>query len=261
MSYITYPVIFNGVTISTLPGVTIISATPHSPANRTLDMNLLTRSSKSKVAGAFFTSKDIEVKLVINASTRAELQQRADVLMSYLYTPEAELIFEYAGANRKYTATLYSATNNSEMLGSFVEMVLVFRTSDPFGYDTTYTTPVNGVSVTAAARTDSISFGGSAPTQVPVITIAYSAIGGGTSETVSIGNGSSSQTLTITRTWSSTDTLIVDVLNGTVKVNGTEVDYTGAIPEFEPGSRDVTYGDTFSSRTFTYTIKYLKRYI
>lgn len=46
-----------------------------------------------------------------------------------------------------------------------------------------------------------------------------------------------------------------------VKLNGDPVDYTGAVPEFEPGATTFNYADGFTARNFDINIVYKKLYL
>lgn len=78
---------------------------------------------------------------------------------------------------------------------------------------------------------------------------------------ITITNGTTSQAITITQTFAKNDVLEVDCDNKTVKVNGTEVDYTGVFPIFSPGTHNLVITTDFTVFTFTVTTDYTKRYL
>ena len=53
-----------------------------------------------------------------------------------------------------------------------------------------------------------------------------------TSASITIGNAGNGQAVTVTRVWAAADILVVDCLNKTVQVNGADVNFSGAFPEF-----------------------------
>ena len=127
----------------------------------------------------------------------------------------------------------------------------------------------NAISLTGNNLAFPFTVLGTAPFQLPIITITFSAIGSApVSGTVSIGNNSTGQQLNITRTWSATDVLIIDTslsTNTPVTVNGTAAPFIGAFPAFFSSitgtAGTLTYSDTFASRTFTIAALYYKYYL
>lgn len=252
--------IFNGNNLDTVPGLSVLKTDPYAPPKRKLSINELARTDKSKTNSAFYTAKNILVRVGISRINRNFLEQSIDTLMNLLQGLEKELVLPQAGAVRKYYCTLADMPVRKDG-GSYIEIDLIFECSDRFGYETAYTTALNLSGITSSSRGDAIPFGGSAPWQVPVITIYYSAISGGTAKTVTIGNSLTGMQVSITRTWAAGDRIIIDAFNRTVTVNGADVAFSGAIPEWSPGLGNWTYTDGFTTRTFNASIIYYKRYI
>ena len=115
---------------------------------------------------------------------------------------------------------------------------------------------------TLANYTDTCTFLGSAPYQLPVYTVTYTTIGGSpVSGTVSIGNNANGQQVNITRTWTTGDVLVIDTTQRIITVNGLVQNFTGAFPVFAPGASSIGYSDSFASRTFNYSVVYTKLYM
>jgi hypothetical protein len=262
MSKINYPAIFNDTDLNTVSGLTVLRTDPYRPPKRDVSLSDLIRTNKSKVSSAFYTERRVTVRIEITRDTRDQLEQSLDELMAIIQPIEKTLVLNQSGRRRKYYCTFEDAvvmTDNEG--GSYIEMDLVFVCSDRFGYDLTATTLLSITSAyTSAARSDALNFQGSALWQTPVITITYSAIGSGVNKSVAIGNGATGQVITITRTWTAGDKIEVDALNETVKVNGVDVDYTGAIPKWKKGIGYWSYSDNFTSRSFTGLIACAFRY-
>lgn len=253
--------IFNSNQLTAITGLSILATDPYKMPKRKLAILDIARSDKAKTNSAFYNQRLITIRVGISRTTRDALETSIDALMKILQGIEKELWLAQAGGARKYICTLQDAITK-ESGGAYWEADLVFACSDRFGYDTAYTTIINNLTgITAASRSDQYDFQGSAPWQVPVITIFYSALTGGTSKNVVIGNASTGQQITINRTWAAGDRLEVDCQNETVKVNGVEVAFTGAFPKFAPGLGNLTYSDTLTTRTFNYNAYYYKRWI
>lgn len=80
---------------------------------------------------------------------------------------------------------------------------------------------------------------------------------------VSFQNSNNGQGLMITdQIWSPGDVLTIDVVNKSVKKNGVEIDFLGALPEFPIGSaQSFSYSDGFVSRQFSEVITYYPLYL
>ncbi len=135
-------------------------------------------------------------------------------------------------------------------------------------YTYTWSGTVNDSTSTAAGNrqkasyTDNFTFGGTAPFQLPIITVTYSAIGSApVLGMVSIGNDSTGQQINVLRTWSATDVLVVDCKQNTVTANGVAASFTGAFPAFSVGSGTLDYLDNFASRTFTISAVCYRQYL
>lgn len=253
-------VTFNGSDMTTVTGLTILATNPYVPGKRKLTIGEIARTNKSKINSAFYNKKTVVIRVGISRATRDLLEQSIDSLMQILQGVEKDLVINQSGATRKYTSTFSDSAMRAEG-GAYVEMDLFFETSDHFGYDTAATLLTQVSGFTSAQKTTQITVGGSAPWQVPLITVTLTALSGGTSKYVIIGNDNTGQAVTISRTWAAGDVIEIDAKNQTVKVNGSEVAWTDAIPEFAPGTGYLTYSDNLTTRTWSMTATYIKRYI
>lgn len=260
MSYITNPVTFGSIDLSTVPGLTVLASNPYLPANRKLTIGDVARANKSNIDSAYYNKRTITVRVGIARATRALAEASLDALMAILQGVEGQLVFQQAGFPRAYTAT-YSDYLFRVEGGAYLELDLIFETSDHFGYDVTPTTLLTVAGFTSNYRSDPLPFDGSALFQVPVITITFTSITATGTKAVTISNASNGQAIVISRTWLPTDVLQIDSQNKTVKVNGSDVDFTGAIPEFQKGTGYWAYSDTFTARTFNAQIQYYRRYV
>mgnify|MGYP000848202433 CR=1 FL=1 len=260
MPQIINPVTFNGTSLTSITGVTVLSTNPYLIPKRNVTFGQITRTNKSKVNSGFYSDRNIIVKVGISMPTRELMQQSLDSLMTILQPLDKELILNQGSTTRKYYATLIDAPASVEN-NSYQELDLTFYCSDRFGYDTTASNLKSIPVTTTSTLNYVIAFSGSAEWQVPVITLNYSVITGGTSKSVLMGNNSVGQAVTVNRTWSASDSLVVDSFNKTVKVNGVDVVYTGAIPEFKVGNQTWYYADEFTTRSFTGSITCVSRYV
>lgn len=260
------PVLFNANNLETLvSGLQIVALPIVVPPKKTLATNMLAFMNKAKVTQNFFTERKIPITCVIKQNTRVLLDQALDSLWPLINGIEGTLTLVEGNQQRAYTAT-WSDFNMKTLKGGYMLFDIIFTTSDMFGYDPTYTLLCDQSGFVASPTNITLGdVGGSADWQVPIFTLYYSALTAGTG-TVTIGNPATGQTVSITRTWAAGDQVEVDSQNKTVKVNGVLVDFTGAIPEWQPkilvgtGQSKVLVTDSFSTRTLRVRGIYYKRY-
>lgn len=259
MSIINYNASFDGVQLTSIAGLTILRTDAFNVAKRKIDQPLIARNHKSALTGAFYTEKNITVRVCIQTASRDNTEQNIDSLIKILQGLKKDLVVAQSKTTRRYICTLADVVVQSGGT-SYWEADLVFTCVDRFGYDTAYTAIANLTGIASGIRSDQFTVDGSAPSQCPVIQVKITAVTGGTSGTILVGNQNNGQQLTITRTWVVGDILIVDTLNQNVSVNGVEVSFSGAFPEFTQGLGVLTYFDSFTTRTFDYLAYYYKRY-
>lgn len=267
MSQIINPVLFDGVDLNIVAGVTILRTDPYRPPRRSLSMSVVTRTNKSKVNSGFYVERTITVHVGISRATRALVEQSLDSLMQLVQGLEKPLVFLQSDTLRKYYATLSDAPIGDMSGGSYLELDLVFDCSDRYGYDLAPTLLLSMSGYTSANRSDGLIFAGSAEWQLPMITVTYVTITDGTAKTVTVGNSQTGQQVAVTRTWVPGDVLTVGyvLINNSyepsVKVNGVETDFVGAIPEWRNGPGYWYYSDTFTARSFNGSITQVRRYV
>lgn len=266
--------IFNGWNFNNVPGLSVYAISPPGFATRTLNIFTIARGSLRKLSSAFYESNTITLGIYITASqgqgqqdSRATLQAAMDTLMANIQAQEGTLqIPSSNGIDRTYTATYSTAKINNAMAntdspaGDYIDLTLTFEASDSFGYDPYLTPMINTSGITSSPNTWNWTFKGSADTQVPVLSFYFT---GGTlgSGTVVVGNQGTGQAVTVTRTWAVGDTLTIDCRNKKVQVNGVDVVFSGAIPEFGLGLQTISYSDNFTSRTYSPYFYVYNRYI
>lgn len=229
----------------------------------TKDVSLwsLANTNQSVIPYVGYPSKAITLRGAIVGSSQANLDSRIDSFKAYFLGKDKNLDIEYNGTTRRYVATATGIPIVRKEKPLWATFEISFICTLPFGKNTTATTALSASGRTSSAYTDSYTFLGSAPFQLPVITITYSAVTGGASF-VSFGNNGNGQGITITdQTWVASDVLEIDVANRTVKKNGVEIDFLGAFPEFAPGAQNFSYSDGFTTRTFAITVAYYQMWL
>lgn len=249
----------NGVDLSTIPGVMITERRIHSAPNIDRVAFDLARAHGMKRAYRRYGARKFSIvgHIITNDRNLAETA-RNSLLSTVMNAGECDVITEYNGAERKIVAEIENPIFN-QFNGGHATFDLQFIAYDPFMYDQTQTTALTVANSTSATRTDSISNTGSAPMS-PYITITVDSLTASGVQDISVIDPETNLGITVSRTWTAADVLVIDSLNGTVKVNGSDVEYSGTYPIYKPGARSIKYTDTFTARQVDIAVTYFARY-
>lgn len=243
-------------TSSILTAVISIESWP----TRLLNVSSIAHGNKSIISGSIFPSKQGFIKGKIVGSGINDTDSKIDTFKKYFNGIEKNLDIDYNGTTRRFIATASSVNIDRPEGLSYADFEVTFIINKPFSSDTSLTNAITASARTLATYSDSYTFLGTAERQSPIFTVEYTAISGGTAKTVSIGNANTGQQLSVTRNWATNDVLIINTQDLSVTVNGIDIDFSGAFPDFELGAQTIDYSDNFTSRTFDYDVQYYKRY-
>ena len=249
---------FNNYDLSILPYFFPTSRLPNAMPDIDVQAIKLVRNSGAIVVSSSFGKKVITVFGYILAPTRQAYEQTLDELKWRLSAKQRPLVLVQAGAERIYTATVSSVAEGF-IEGGKTFITMTFDCNDPFGRDGNlqdYTEP----NFTTTPKSIAHTFVGYADIY-PQFTVTIVAATGSTAKTVNIGNSTTGQQISVTRTWTAGDVLVVDSDTQKVTVNGVVVDYSGFFPVFAPGTAYAQYSDNFTTRTAGVRVKYPKKYL
>lgn len=233
-----------------------------SVAEKDISVYALAHTDQSAITGEVYPSRTIQITGTIASDTPTNLSALLDTFRGYLNGRNKNLDIGYGGIVRRYIATAQAPTITRSEDKKYAKFTLTFLCVIPFGVDTTNTTAVNQTGRTLNAYSDTYTFVGSAPVQLPVATLTLTALSSTGAQQMYFGNNDTGQTITITRAnWAVNDVVVIDSAQRRVTVNGIDVDFAGAFPEFTSASHVIVYGDTFTSRTLTESVVYAKRYL
>lgn len=255
----TQQVKYNGYDLDLIDYFTITGVTSYAPPNRNVNPNKLAEADKSVITSDYYSHKIIEVKGYIHAPSKASLELVMDTLNGKLDYREQDLVIPQSGTFREYTATMQNIAV-SEQGGGFAEVLIVFMCSDPFGYETTYTTALTVSNQTTNNTSKVVTIDGNTD-QLPIITITFDSLTGGSGADFSIENGTRGETITFTRDWVALDVLTINCETGVASVGGSVVDFVGRLPILSKGSNTLIFDDTLTARQIDISITYRKRYI
>lgn len=207
-------------------------------------------------------SKPIALAGAIKGSTQADLDNRIDTFKGYFRGKDKNLDIAYGSGTRRYIATAGKPLIQRSQKSLIARFQVPIVCTNPYGLDTSTTdlwTAKNNF--TSATFTETPTVGGTAPYQLPIITITIDALTGA-GDYVQISNDNNNQELLIYgQNLTAGDVIVIDCEQRIVTLNGDEIDYDGTFLELEPGANSITYTDGFTTRTVDVTAVYTKRWL
>lgn len=208
-----------------------------------------------------YPSRAINISGKIISTTIAGLDSALDTFRSYFNGTDKNLDIGYGGGTRRYIATANSTKIDRPGGLVYATFEIEFICTNPFGIETSATTALSASGRTSSNYNDNYTFLGTAPYQLPTVTLTMTTIPDADSRQIVWGNGGNGQVISIQRIFTSGDVVVINCETKEVTVNGTAVAFTGAFPEFPIGAQVIQYTDSFTSRTFTEVVTYTKRYL
>lgn len=216
----------------------------------------------SSIPAINYPSKTIPIAGSIHGSSQADLDSRIDTFKSYFNGKDKNLDIAYGSGTRRYIATANSVSVKRKQKSLYASFSVEFICTNPFGLDTSTTnlwTAKTGF--TSATFTEAPTIGGTAPYQLPVITITVNSLTGA-GDYVQISNNNNNQELMIYGVGiEAGDVIVIDCANRVVTINDIEIVPYGTFLELEPGAASITYTDGFTTRSVDVVGTYVKRWL
>ncbi len=221
----------------------------------------LAHANKSALPFINYPGKMITITGKLLGDGVTDLDSRIDTFKNYFHTKDGNLDIDYNSGTRRYVCTLVGLDIDRPGGLAYANFTAQFFCTIPFGMATSATTANTENNMTGATDSWTHSYVGTAPYQLPVVTITIDS-GTGLDGHLTISNNANGQGITIIgQTFVATDVIVIDSKNRTVKLNGTEIDFLGSFPELAPGSQQINYADGFTTRQFDITITYVPLYM
>lgn len=218
-------------------------------------------ANASVIPAINYPSKHIPFGGAIKGSSQADLDSRIDTFKGYFNGKDKNLDIAYGSATRRYIATKNALTISRKQNALFATFAGEFICTNPFGIETSSTSLFSSLNQTSASKNFTPTIGGSAPFQLPIITLTIDSLTG-TADYISIANDNNGQQMLLFGLGlANGDVIVVDCEQREVTINGNVVDYQGTFLELEPGASSITISNAFTTCQIDYVGVYYKRYL
>lgn len=209
---------------------------------------------------ATYPQKRITINGFISGSSENNLDSRIDSFKALFNQDGKDLDIYYDGSTRRYVAVVDGLPVVRRDRGGFATFTVNFI-AQPFGTETSSTNLFTVSNNTTGATTQTPTIAGTAPIQLPVITITIDALTGA-GDYIQIGNDLNDQTMLIYGLGlQAGDVIVIDSRTKTVTINDVQVDVYGTFITLTPGASSISYIDGFTTRQVDIVADYYKRYL
>ena len=260
MTTIEEPIKFNNFNINSIEGWTTTSIDSFRYSSRDLRTNSIARTNKTATSSAFFSGKKLTIGGTLATSSKDVLEQTINIIKyklqpinKILEIPVANTILQYKEAT---VANIIVGNQN----GGYADISIEFTCSEPYGYETNTTTMLSVSALTSGNVSYPVTIGAYGD-QEPTITLTLTSFTTGTNRTITFTNPSTGDYISIQRTWTAAEVLVIDCENKTCKVDGDAVDFEGNYLFFEQGNQYFNYTDDFTARSVNISVVYTARHL
>lgn len=237
----------NGIDVASLPE----KVTPIYP---------LADNDGNSAASPRYPQKRITLTGFIAGSSQDNLDSRIDAFKALFNQDGKNLDVYFNGATRRYVAVIEGVPIVRRDRPLYATFTVTFI-CQPFGSDTGSTSLFSELNHTTSAYTATPTIAGTAPIQLPVITITLDALTGA-GDYIQLANDLNGQEMLIYGLGlQAGDVLVIDSVTKKVTLNGTQVEVYGSFITLTPGASSISYTDGFTTRTVDITAVYYKRYL
>lgn len=226
-------------------------------ASRDIQSETLSFQDGFNVVSNFWRSRTITIGGTIDATGSQHLADTLDTLKQNLSGVNKNLDVDYGTGTRRYKATLSRFSAPEEFYNITHLPYTAEFLCQPFGYGTSQIN-LSSNDITASSHTEAFTFSGTYKPQ-PIITLTANAASSVTA--ISIANTTTGDTITVTTAIAANDVIVINTETHKATKNGTQIDFTGPIPEFLAGSNSLTITFTGTSLTYDLDLDYTPRYL
>lgn len=240
-------------------GIRVTSTDVYSAPSNNIQADALAERDGSLIVQQRFKSKTFKIEGLLRMDSRTEVEQLRDTFLLGMSQKNQAFDIDYAGSIRRYLTSAENIIISDQSISTMAFTVNLLS-PDGVGWDIDNSALIASSNTTAASSLIPITVGGTYKAE-PTITVMVNTVTGGTNQTITLGNGETLRSMSVTRTWANGDRLEIDSLKGTVFVNGVAADFRGQLPSFAPGAGTLSYLDSFTTRDTTITASYARRWL
>jgi hypothetical protein len=252
-------IIFNGLNLN--DGINyIVEKNPHETvAKQEVNVQKIARTNDSVLLRKGYGIRSFSVDVVIIDSSEVLLDARLDTFKYKMEASGKNLDIDYASGTRRYVCT---GNVDGEIVrkGKWATAKVRFDCYTAFGEDSVATTQ-SFLAKTVTPYADTFVVGGSAKAQ-PDITITIHTFTGAGTKQIKLTNSDTGDYIQLDRSdWAANDVIAINSKLMIVTKNGVQIQYLGMMPEWEVGTINWQYSDTFSARNVDVAFSYKKKYL
>ena len=254
------PITFDGVDFNSIAGWMTTGTDTFLDAVRDVRNYHVKNTNESRTVSNYFESKKLTIRGIFAVSGREALDSSITRLKEITYEANKNLVLPIAGVPLQFENVTVENIVITNVAGGYAEIEINFVVGDPYSYATTTSELLNVINLASGNKSYPVFVEGSGR-QVPVITYTVDSVTGGTDATVTFSNPITGIQISINRTFTAAEVLVIDCKSKTVKVDGANVEFSGNLMEWATGNGFVNYTDTFTTRQVDINVTYRKRYL
>lgn len=240
-------------------GCTVTDTDVDSSPPNSIQADQLPEADGAIVVKQQYTSKTFTVNGILQASSLAALKTLRDSFKLAMSVKNQAFDVNEDGTIRRYLCNAQNvilARTSTTTAGFSVQM----QSPDGMGWDIDSTSLLSAQAVTLSTQLIPVTIDGTYQAE-PYISLILGSVTVGTGDTITISNGVTLRSISVTRSWAAGDKLEIDSLKKTVFVNNSPVEFNGQFPRWDIGTGSIGYLDNFTSRNGTLAVTYTRRWL
>lgn len=200
----------------------------------------LTREDGAKLISFLYGAKQIRIEGIIKGTSLSDLQSNIDTLKKTISGVNLNLDIDYSGGTRRYNVNVVEIKIDTDFFHiNFAPYEIVLLAQDPpFAFDTSITETLSIDNLTDTLTSYSVNFDGTAKPK-PRIVFRIEDTGGGLLDTIRVKNIDTNTQLEVNTAFGDGQALEIDTEEKTVKLQQSDVGFSGVFPEFNLGSNNL----------------------
>lgn len=230
-----------------------------SSASTSIQADKLAEADGAVIVKSTLEPKTFKVEGTLASDTVEDTHRLIDRFKLAMSEKNQAFDIEYAGDTRRYVSM---ARNTIISYGGRLDagFSVEFLCAAGVGSDTYASTLLASTNVSTTTAILGITVGGTYKAQ-PVITVTINTVTGATDKTLLINNAVTLRGISVTRTWTAGDVMVIDSMNQAIFINNAAVEFSGQFPEWEVGAGSIGVVNDFTTCDISVEADYTRRYL